>query len=193
MGVSLHCSPLHVHRAHINRQSTTYSGMELRNTTLAQGVESRRAALAKGKQKVHIKWCAQCAARRRRLAPSFASTHSHVRLTSGRSLCVPHHAPPPTRWRRLLGGRLVAMPRRREHAGHALLRTTRPTTVIALLRLHAVLRNPRRSTSATSTSARPRTSTARARSKDLVVSSRRTHTFSPRSRTKAGRTTSDRT
>ena len=170
--------------------------MDLRFTTLANGVESRRVALSKRKQKVHINGAlirCMCAARRRRLAPSFASTHSHVRLTSGRSLCVPHHARRPSRCRNLLGGRLVAMPRRREHAGHALLRTTRPTTVIDLLRLHAVLRNPRRSTSATSTSARPRTSTARARSKDLVVSSRRTHTFSPRSRTKAGRTTSDRT
>ena len=181
------------HRAHINRQSTTYSGMELRNTTLAQGVESRRAALAKGKQKAHIKWCAQCSARRRRRAPSFASTHSHVRLTSGRSLCVPHHAPPPTRWRRLLGEPLVAMPRRREHARHALLRTTRPTIVNVLVRLHDVMRLRRRSTSATSTSVQARSSTGRALSKGLVAWSRRTRTSSPRSRMQGARTTSDRT
>ena len=167
--------------------------MDLRFTTLANGVESRRVALSKRKQKVHINGALIRCMRVDVASPAFASTHSRVRLTSRRSLCVPHHARRPSRCRNLLGGRLVAMPRRREHAGHALLRTTRPTTVIALLRLHAVRRNPRRSTSATSTSARPRTSTARARSKDLVAPSRRTRTFSPRSRTKAGKTTSDRT
>ena len=169
--------------------------MDLRFTTLANGVESRRVALSKRKQKVHINGAlirCMCAARRRRLA--CFRVHSFSRAANIWTIFVRASSCSATNE--------MTTPSGGGASGHATPPRARPRRAAEDDTPHDRDRprqaprrdaHPRLSTSATATSARPRTSTARARSKDLVVSSRRTHTFSPRSRTKAGRTTSDRT